>query len=303
MKGHAKRSFLDAGLLSRLSRLMVQARYPMLGSISGLHRSATRGSSVEFAEYRKYVPGDDIKFVDWRVFARTDRFYMKEFEADTNLRCTLVLDVSRSMDFAWKHGSKFDLARRMLATLAYLLVQQGDAVGLHCFSDRVVHDIPPRRSPVHLRELFDTLEKLQPRGPTDLVERLHQLAERMKRRSLVVIFSDFFAEPEPLLDAFQHLRFFKHDVALFHLLDRQELAFEFDRPIRFADLESPATLITDPAHIAETYRRELERWLSEFTLGCRKFHLDYQRVLTDQDLEKTLAGFMLARMGAGSATR
>jgi uncharacterized protein (DUF58 family) len=292
----ADRDFIDSAVVARLSRLQVNAATPMLGSVTGIHKSATRGSSVEFAEYRKYVPGDDIKHVDWRVYARSDRFYMKEFEADTNLRCHIILDTSASMSFEAEHGRKFDYARRMAATLAYLLVHQGDGVGLHCFADKIVHDIPPRRTPSHLKNIFDTLAVVEPAGKTEVVKVIHDLAERISQRALVVVFSDFFTEVAPLLDCFQHMRYRKHDLAVFHLLDRQELDFKFDRPIRFDDAESTFKLITDPSVVREGYRRAIDDYLSDMLRGCREFNVDYQRVMTDEDYEKSLAAFLLQRM-------
>ncbi len=296
MARFADRDFIDSAVVARLSRLQVNARTPMLGSVTGIHKSATRGSSVEFAEYRKYVPGDDIKHVDWRVYARSDRFYMKEFEADTNLRCHIILDTSASMSFEAEHGRKFDYARRMAATLAYLLVHQGDGVGLHCFTDKIVHDIPPRRTPSHLKNIFDTLAVVEPAGKTEVVKVIHDLAERISQRALVVVFSDFFTDVAPLLDCFQHMRYRKHDLAVFHLLDRQELDFKFDRPIRFDDAESTFRLITDPSVVREGYRRAIDDYLSDMLRGCREFNVDYQRVMTDEDYEKSLAAFLLQRM-------
>jgi len=292
----ANRDFLDSAVLARLSRLTVNARHPMIGSVTGIHRSATRGSSVEFAEYRKYVPGDDIRHIDWRVYARTDRFYMKEFEADTNMRCVIVLDTSASMGFSAGHGTKFDYARRLAATLAYLLIHQGDAVGLHCFSDHVVEDVPPRRSPVHLKSIFDTLAEARPAGKTRIVDVIHDLAERIHRRAMVIVLSDCFTEIGPLMECFQHLRFHKHDLAVFHVLDRQEIDFHFDRPIRFVDLESPFSMITDPTIVQRGYREELDRFLNGLQVGCRESGVDYQRVFTDTDYEKVLAGFLLQRL-------
>ncbi len=297
------REFLDSAVLARLSRLQICARVPMLGSVTGMHKSATRGSSVEFAEYRKYMPGDDIRHVDWRVFARTDRFYMKEFEADTNLRCIIILDTSASMGFQAKHGSKLDYARRMAATLAYLLVHQGDAVGLLCFADKAVQDIPPRHTPSHLKTIFDTLAAVRPRDATRIVDILHNVAEKIRRRALVLIFSDFFTEVAPLLDSFQHMNYRNHDVAIFHLLDRQEIELDFDRPIRFVDMESPYAMITDPSVIRSGYREELHRYLDSIQRGCREFHIDYQRVFMDVLYEKSLASFLLQRINAASAGR
>ena len=171
------RDFLDAKVLSRLAALPLDARFPMLGSVSGRHRSPIRGSSLEFAEYRKYVPGDDLRRLDWRAYGRSDRFYIKEFEADTNLRMVLVLDTSGSMDFGSVGTSKLEYGRRISAALSYLAVQQGDAVGLSCVADGIVHNIPAKLNPAHLTTLYDTLELAEPQGETGLVEVLHELAE------------------------------------------------------------------------------------------------------------------------------
>ena len=288
--------FLDMGVISRLSRLTVSVRTPMLGSITGIHRSATRGSSVEFAEYRKYAPGDDLKFLDWRVFARTDKFFIREFEADTNLRCYLVLDTSASMKFTSGPQSRFDYARRIAGTLAHLLVHQGDATGLVCFTDKTLHELPPRRTPSHLRQVLDTLAEAKPQGETNLAKTLHELAERIRQRSLVIIISDLFTEVPELLECFKHLRFFKHDVAVFHLLDRQEFDFNFTRPVRFVDLENGADFITDPAVVREAYREALNDYLAALSHGCREFDVDYRLNYLDQGYEELLTSFLLQRI-------
>ncbi len=296
MGANESTGLVDSAVLGRLSRLTLNARLPMAGSVAGLHRSATRGSSIEFAEYRKYVQGDDIRHVDWRVFARTDRFYIKEFEADTNLRCCLVLDVSGSMGFTGAHGSRLDYAKRMLATLAHLLVHQGDAAGLVCFSDGALHEIPPRDSPSHLRVLFDTIADVQAQGRTRIIKAIHDLSEKIRQRALVIVFSDFLTPLDDLLGCFEHMRFRKHDLAVFHLLDRQEFDFVFDRPIRFTDMEGTGHILADPAVIKADYQRELDRYLATMEHGCREFGVDYHRVFTDMDYEAAIAAFLLKRM-------
>ena len=292
-------AFLDQGAIARLSRLMLNVRHPMLGSVTGQHRSATRGASVEFAEYRKYAPGDDIKHLDWRVFGRTDKFFIREFEADTNLRCYLVVDTSASMKFTStpEGGTRFDYARRLAGTLAHLLVHQGDAVGLTCFADKA-HDLPPRRTPTHLRQLYRMLAETQPAGESNIVQTLHDFAERIRSRALVVIVSDLFTEVAPLLDAIKHLHFYKHDVAVFHLLDRQEYDFDFTRPVRFVDLESGADLITDPAVVREAYSEALRDYLAALRHGCQQFRVDYHLTYLDQAFEGVLTNFMLQRVRA-----
>ncbi len=237
MPEERQRSFLDPKVVARLSAIPLSARRAMLGNVSGRHASPHRGSSVEFAEYRKYVPGDDLRRLDWRVYGRSDRFYVKEFEADTNLRMVLVVDTSGSMDFGSTGVTKLQYAQRVAATLSYLGIQQGDAVGLACVADRVIHNIPPKRNPAHLTTLFNTLEQTAPRGDTQLAKILHELAETVRQRALIIILSDLFIDPVILRDCFEHLRFRKHDVSAFHLLDPEELQFAFQRPTRFLDME------------------------------------------------------------------
>lgn len=294
MPASPHRAFLDPLVLARLAQLELVARGPMEGSVSGRHQSPHRGASVEFAEYRKYVTGDDPRHLDWRVVARSDRFYLKEFEADTNLRCHLVLDASGSMAFGEPGHTKFDYACRLAATLAYLAVHQGDAVGLTCEA----REIPPRRNPAHLQHINAVLAEAAPAGPTNLVAVLHALAEKIRRRAMVIVFSDCFAEPAALLNCFQHLRFRKHDLAVFHLLDRAEIDFQFDRPIRFADMESNASIVAEPGLIFARYRAALDEYLQQMRDGCREFKVDYRRVMTDEDYEKVLASFLLARLKA-----
>jgi uncharacterized protein (DUF58 family) len=294
---------LDADVLARLMGQPLLARFPMEGSVSGHHKSPHRGSSVEFAEYRNYVPGDDTRRLDWRVLARTDRYYLKEFEAETNLRCYLVLDTSASMGFTGQHGRRIDYARRLIASLAYLTVHQGDAAGLVCAGEKKIIEIPPKRNASHLPLIYETLEKMEPRGETGLIQTLHELAETARRRALVMVFSDFFCEPKWLLSAFQHLRFQKHDLAVFHLLDPMELSFSFDRPVRFEDVENSFSMVTEPAAIREEYLLQLSRYLELMRAGCLEFNADYRQVLTSQSYEKVLADFLVERARNAAMSR
>jgi uncharacterized protein (DUF58 family) len=296
-------NLLDSAVLSRLMAQPLMTRFPMEGTISGQHKSPHRGSSVEFAEYRNYVPGDDLRRLDWRVFGRTDRFYMKEFEAETNLRCYLVVDASGSMSFTGQHGSKLDYARRVAATLAYLVIHQGDAAGLQVADQKGALEVPPRRTPAHLQLILERLATVEARGETNLVSVLHDLAEKVRPRGLVVVLSDLFHDPEELLGAFQHLRFRKHDVAVFHLLDEMEVKFQFDRPIRFVDLESNGSLVTEPTMIREQYLAELNAFLDRMETGCREFKADYRRVLTNRGYDQVLADFLVARAQWAAAGR
>jgi uncharacterized protein (DUF58 family) len=297
------RSFLDPAVLSRLAGVPLLARKPMVGNVSGRHTSPHRGSSVEFAEYRKYVPGDDLRRLDWRAFGRSDRFYVKEYEADTNLRLCVVLDTSGSMDFSAEGRlSKIDYARRICAALGYLASQQGDAVGISCVADGIVKTLPPRRSPAHLRLVFDALEEAKPAGPTRLPEVLHELAETIRQRALVVIVSDLFVEPEVLTSSFGHLRFRHHDVAVFHLLDPLEIGFTFQRPTRFLDMEGGGSVFTDPVDIADRYHKAVNRYLEGMKKVVLENGIDYSRVLTDESYEQVLARFLVGR-AAGKGLR
>jgi len=279
--GTAQRAFLDPAVLARLAHLELLARWPMEGNVAGRHRSPHRGSSVEFAEYRKYVSGDDPRFLDWRVLARSDRYYLKEFEADTNLRCHLVLDASGSMAF----NEKFAYAARLAATLGYLAMQQGDAVGLHvCSGGDGAASIPPRRTPAHLKNLFDALAAVAPAGGTNLIADLHEIAERVRRRALICVFSDLFCDPEELLHCFRHLRYRKHDLAVFHLLDRTEADFKFDRPIRFADMESAASVVAEPGAVYSRYRDALDTYLRRLRAGACP-HLASLRVVAQREVD------------------
>jgi uncharacterized protein (DUF58 family) len=300
MADERARAFLDPAVLARLMRQQLVTRFPMEGSVSGHHKSPHRGSSVEFAEYRNYVPGDDLRRLDWRVFGRTDRFYMKEFEADTNLRCYLVLDTSASMSFTGKHGSRLDYARKIAASLAYLTIQQGDAAGLVCVGEKKTIEIPAKRNPAHLQLIFDTLEQVEAKGTTNIVQALHDLAEKARRRALIIVLTDGFEDADALLNCFQHLRFQKHDLVMFQLLDRMEMDFQFDRPVRFNDLESSYNLVTEPNTIRDEYLAQLHRHLKRLKEGCNQFNADYRQVILDQDYEKLLADFLSERASASS---
>ena len=294
-KSEGRHNFIDTKVLARLSGLWLEARIPMLGSVSGRHRSSLRGSSLEFAEYRKYVPGDDTRRMDWRAWGRSDRYYIKEFEADTNLRLCLVVDTSGSLNFSVDDVAKIDYIRSMAGTLAYLASRQGDAVGLYG-ADKGFHtEIQPKRGTAHLRLVLDTLADLKAEGETGLAESLHQAAESINQRALIVVVSDLYIEPEILSGCFQHLRFRKHDVVVFHLIDQTEIDFDFDRPTRFMDLEGGVPIMADPNLIARQYQQSMSDYLSDLADVMLEAAVDYHRVNLLDPVDQVLARFLIER--------
>ena len=295
----ARHTFLDPAVLSRLLALPLNARSAMLGSVSGKHRSPVRGSSLEFAQYRKYVPGDDTRRLDWRTWGRSDRFYIKEFEADTNLRLCLIVDASGSMNFGPEGATRLDYARKLGGTLAYLAAQQGDGVGVWGVGADKRHKIPAKRGATHLGLLLDQLAGLKAVGQTTILESLHEAAEQIRQRALVVVISDFFIPPVELKSALQHLRFRKHDTAVFHLLDQAELDFDFDRPARFVDMEGGEPLLADPSLVARQYREAIRLYLAEMDEVIRTTGVDYLRVKLHEKYDDVLARFLLGRTPKG----
>ena len=294
-KAKSRHGFLNTRVLAQLSGLGLHARIPMLGSVSGRHRSPIRGSSLEFAQYRKYVPGDDTRRMDWRAWGRSDRLYIKEFEADTNLRLCLIVDTSGSLNFAVDGQSKLEQMKALAGTLAYLTSRQGDAVGLFCTGKDFHTEIRPRRSAAHLRVVLDKLGALEAAGETGLATSLHTAAEAISQRALVVVISDLYIEPAILDSCFQHLRFRKHDVSVFHLLDDSEIAFEFDRPTRFLDMEGGEPITADPTLMGKQYKTAMTGYLDDLRTVMRKAAVDYHRVSIQDPVAEVLARFLVRR--------
>lgn len=292
-------SFIDYQVIARLGAIPIEARQPMLGNAAGRHRSPLRGSSVEFAEYRKYVQGDDTRRLDWKAYARSDRYYIKEFEADTNLRAYMFVDTSGSMDFSFESETKIEYARKLAATLAYLTVDQGDAAGLSLCNEKTHLEMPPRRKASHIQNIFKNLHEIQPKAETGLVQGLHDIAEKIGSRAMIVVISDFFCDLEELQDALQHLRHKKHDVTLFHLMDPQEIAFDFERPHRFVDMEDNTSVVAEPSIIADEYREAVQEFLSEIKTTAFDANVAYRLVTTDENYEDVLSEFLLDRVPKG----
>jgi uncharacterized protein (DUF58 family) len=284
--------FVDPAVLARIGNLELIAKTVVDGLINGTHRSPFFGASVDFAEHRGYVAGDDIRRVDWRVYARTDKYYIKEFEADSNANFSVLLDVSKSMGFGAKI-SKLEYAKTLAACLAYLANAQRDRVGLITFDEAVIDHIPA--SAKHLDVVLHALDKVQPRKPGKLVEPLKRLAEHFGRRGIVVVISDFYAEPEDVFDAIGPIRFRGNDVALFHILDPQEIDFSFDQPSSFEDMESGDQMPIVPKKLQDDYQALVRAHIETLTKKAAQQPVDYMLMNTAMPLDFALFRFLSMR--------
>ncbi|MEZ6057920.1 MAG: DUF58 domain-containing protein [Planctomycetaceae bacterium] len=286
---------IDPAVLMSIQSLELRARGVVEGMLTGLHRSPYHGHSVEFSEYRHYVRGDDLRHLDWRLYARSDRYYVKQFEDETNLRCQLLVDTSRSMNFGSLAYSKSDYARTLAATLGYFLTLQRDAVGLLRFDAQIEATLPPRYRPGHLRRLLLMLEEPSQGVSTDLTRPLEQAAERMSRRGMLVLISDLLAPADRLETQLGYLRSRGHDVIVFQILDPTELTFPFDEASLFEDMESGRELYVDPATARAEYTRKLQEHLGAIEQSCANLGIDYRRVSTSEPLEGVLGDFVRFR--------
>ncbi len=291
----AELRFLDPAVIARLGTLELKARTIVEGFLSGLHRSPFKGFSVEFAEYRQYLPGDDLSTIDWRVYARTDRYYVKKYEEDTNLQCHLLLDVSASMAYGGHGVTKQQYGAYLAASLAYLMNRQRDAVGLVAFDEQIVSMLPPSTRPGHLRSLLVTLDRLPAGRVTRVSKPLHQLAEAMVRRGLVILISDLLDDPGEVIEGLKHFRFRRTDVIVFHVLDRDELTFPFERAARFRDPEGDEELIAVPSAVRETYLAELHGTIDRYRRELGSAGIDYVLLDTSAPLEFGLMSYLSSR--------
>lgn len=291
---------LDPSTLARFGRLELIARLVVEGVMSGLHKSPFKGFSVEFAEHRQYGPGDEIRHIDWRALGKTDRYFVKEFEEETNLKAYLVVDTSGSMGYAGRTASKFEHARQLAAALAYLMISQRDAVGLVTFDSELRAMIPPRSAPGHFSVLCRALEGAGVGGEVPLSGLLHTLAGRIKRRGLVIVLSDGFEKLGDLTSALQHLRHRRHEVLFLHVLAPEEEEFPFRRPAKFRDLEAPdRTLRVNPSALRAAYLEKFEAFCRDLKEAVRGMNADYHRVSTARALDQTLLDYLAARSGRG----
>jgi uncharacterized protein (DUF58 family) len=290
---NGEKNYFDPKVLAGISNLYLRARWVVEGMMSGVHRSRAKGFSVEFEEHREYSPGDEIRRIDWKALGKFDRYFIKEYEDETNLRAYLLLDTSASMDYASNGITKFDYGCTLAASLAYLILKQQDAAGLVTFSSRVEAFIPPKAKRDYLIQIIHALENRGPAGETNVGKILEDIGGQIKRRGLVILVSDLLDEPEQILKGLRLFRFKGNDVIVFHLLDQAELDLPFDGNILFEDLEAAnLKVVADPRSIRNTYREVVQEFINEMRKQCRDSSIDYQLISTSTPLDQALASYL-----------
>jgi uncharacterized protein (DUF58 family) len=289
------RQFLDPAVVARLGTLELRARTIVEGFLTGLHRSPFKGFSVEFAEYRQYMPGDDLSTIDWKVYARSDRHYVKKFEEETNLDCHVMVDVSGSMGYGSRGLTKFDYAQCLAASLAYLMNRQRDAIGLTAFDETIVSMLPASARPGHLRAMLITLERLRLGQQTNVSKPMHQLAASLSKRGMVVLISDLLDDPERVINGLKHLQYRGTDVVVFQVLDPHELDFPFERATRFEDMETEAEIMAVPAVVRAHYLEAMNALIDRYKRELGGAGIDYHLLTTARPLELALMEYLSTR--------
>jgi len=292
-------TFLQPQVVSKLANLHLVARLVVEGFITGLHKSPYHGFSVEFAEHRQYMPGDDIRHVDWKVYAKTDRYYVKQFEEETNLKAYLLLDTSASMGYSSHGVSKLQYSAFMSAALSYLMLKQRDSVGLVTFDEKINSFLPPRSINTYLNVLLQELQRCRSGASTKIANTLHHLAERINRRGLIILFSDLFDDPQTVLSGLEHFRHKKHEVIVFHVLDPMERSFNFRQDGQFEDMESGDKLATQPWHIRTEYRNLVSRFIETYKRECLSHQIDYVLIDTEEPFDQALLQYLIKRKRIG----
>ena len=289
------RHVLNSDIISRLNNLSLKARFVVEGFIVGLHKSPYHGFSVEFSEHRAYGFGDEIRHIDWKLWGKTDRFFIKQYEEETNLKSYLLIDQSLSMTYKSKKISKLEYAQILAASLGYLMLKQQDAVGLTLFDDEIRINLPPRSKKSHLNVILSKMQNIKAGPETTIAPVLHKTAEAIKKRGLIVLISDLFDSPDEILSGLQHFRYKGHEVVVFHILDPQELSLNFSQRTRFRDLELGEEIVTDPWHIQEDYQKSMKQFCNYFRSSCRKKNIDYVQLTTDFSLDIALSEYLIKR--------
>jgi uncharacterized protein (DUF58 family) len=289
------KNFINPNVLSRISNLELLARAVVEGFVAGLHRSPYKGFSVEFMSYRPYIPGDDLMRLDWKLFARSDRYYVKEFEDETNTSLSILLDVSASMDYSSNGITKRDYASYLAASMAYLVIRQRDAVGITFFDDKIIEHIPPRSTKGHLHTILEYLKTVEPGARTEVGKPLHELAERHRKRGFVILISDLLDDTEAIVNGLKHFRFQGHEVIVFHIMDPAELSFDFSDLVEFEDMETGEKLLVASESSRDLYLENLERYKTTLVRECGLLGVDYALLPTNRPLDFALFQYLAAR--------
>ena len=290
------RKYLKPSIVSKLKTMDLRARLVVEGFIAGLHKSPYHGFSVEFSEHRPYMQGDSLKNVDWKVYAKSEKFVIKQFEEETNLLCHIFVDISKSMNFKSEGKiSKLEYAITLAASLAYLMINQQDAVGLAVYSDKIHDYLPPKANRVYLKNILTSLNSIKSAGATSTAESLDSIAEKIKKRGLAIIISDFFDDPDSILSALKHFHYKKNEVIVFQILDPIEKNFGFDRDAIFVDLETEEQLTTQPHQIRQAYKSAMNEYLAKLKSGCLNYGIEYNLIETDKPFDKALLNYFTKR--------
>jgi uncharacterized protein (DUF58 family) len=288
--------YLRPEVIRQVARLDLRAKFIVEGFLQGLHASPFQGFSVEFSEHRRYVPGDDLKDLDWSVYAKTDKYYLKKFEAETNMTGYLVMDLSASMAYTYRQElTKFEYGICLAAALGYLMIHQQDPVGLVTFDTHVRTCLPPRSKRTQLGNILAVLANLKPAGKTDVAGSIHQLAAMIRSKSLIMLFSDLLADPEPILQSLHHLRHRGHEIILFHILDEAEVHFPFEGVVEFEDVEDARRLTVDARGMKPDYLRSLHEFREHYRSECARANMDYVAIDTSVNFDKALMEYLLQR--------
>jgi len=293
--GVDKRKYLRPETVALLNSMSLRARLVVEGYIIGHHRSPYHGFSVEFAEHRSYGPGDEIKHIDWKLFGKTDRLYVKRYEEETNLRAHIILDTSKSMLYSSAKISKLSYANSLAASISYLMINQQDAVGIAKFSEKIDTFIPPKARPSHLNLILSQLDDKDSGNDTQIGMVLHELADRIKKRGMVILISDLLDKPENIMKGLKHFRHQNQEVIVFHIQDRKESEFDFDTRTKFFDMETGEEIVTEPWHIRSNYNELISKLESNYKSNCRENLIDYVPLFTDQSLDIGITEYLIKR--------
>lgn len=287
--------YLTHEFISKIEKFNLRARLIVEGFITGLHKSPYHGFSVEFSDHRQYIPGDPISNLDWKVYAKTNRYYIKRFEEETNLRCYIILDHSASMGYSSGDVSKLEYAKALASALSYLMISQQDAVGLLSYTNKITNYIPPRSMKSYLNEIYKHLFKLNSEDSTQTLQTLHTLADRIKKRSLIILISDMIDEPDNIVQGLQHFRHNKHEVIMFHIQDKQELAFDFKRETQFIDAETNEKVTVSPWQIKKDYFEQYEKSVNYLKTKCYESFIEYNPITTKTPFDENLLNYLIKR--------